>query len=614
MRKTEGGSLRNSELGAIAVTEDGEWDSDMERVGDNNDDVDEYAYGKEEIDYYRGRRASDDTIDSSDDEHCKRVGLCGSPLEPLDDDSSCDWNSSNNNNNSSKTTSSSKGAGQKVEVSTANWQLDDDAAADNDDTNAVKAANRPQQRQQRANTTDIAVSSAESTRSDSVQMTLDEMRIAFLCDSATPSVSDGLVASRRTSSSASAAHIAAAKQQQQQYARRRSSSTSSASQSHADTSKGGTAWRHDALLHALQSDASIDVSISSSMNDDTDICSNRSCSSHSDSQQSITSTATVAAGKGATSTGNSSRTPTIVRSADATKLQQADTAKQTQQQQQRPHIHSTANTASTTSAAAAANSTHSTQQQTVQQMQQLHSAVPIQKQTVTATSIGMQNNTAATTTSATTAAHLAQPTESSHQNDIAADTTDAICSSSSVKPSAIRAGAKLWQCASNALQLSTSQHSTNDNSINSSRSRRSSLQQQQQQSATAATTAAAAVQHPNSNPCSPTRMNTVSSCNGSSTSPVTNAAATGAAVTSGTSLSTPTSPTGYISKHPTIELSYNELKGIGKLASSLGVDPYRREQHLSEAEFYSVFKCDRQAFYAMPKWRQLSKKKAALLF
>jgi trimeric autotransporter adhesin len=606
MRKTEGGSLRNSELGAIAVTEDGEWDSDMERVGD----ADEYAYSQEEIDYYRGRRASNDTIDSSDDEHRIKggVGLCGSPLEPLGDDgSSCDWSSSNDNG--------SKVTGQKVEVSTANWQLgDDNAAADSTSAITTTKQNGHQQKQQHANTTatTATASVAKHTHNDSAQMTADElmkqMRIAFLCDSATPSVSDGLVASsRRSSTSTSTAHIAVTKlkqQQQQQHSRRRSSSASSSStQAPADTTKGGTVWRHDALLHALQSDASIDVSIDSSVNDDTDICSNRSGSSHSDSQQSITSTATVAAGNGirSTTTGNTGAAES--RSADAIKLHTADTAKhvqQQQQQQQQQQPHSIATAASTL--AAAADSAQCAQQQTAQLIQPLDSKLLKQKHSVNAAAAGVQTNTAVAII-----ANPAQLAENSRRTSNAA--ADAICSSSAVKPSAIRGGGKLWQYATDALQLSASQHMATDRTINSSSSRRSSLQHQQQQLVTTAA-AAAAVAHPKSYPCSPTKMSSTS--NNSSTSATATTVTT--AVVCGNSLSTPTSPTGYISKHPTIELPYNELKGIGKPASSLGIDPYKREQHLSDAEFYAVFQCDRRAFYALPKWRQLSKKKAALLF
>eukprot|EP00953_Heterococcus_sp_UTEX-ZZ885_P037310 19175-Heterococcus_DN1.PRE.1 len=611
-RKTEGGSLRNSELGAIAVTEDGDWDSDMERVGD----TDEYAYGQEEIDYYRGRRASDDTIDSSDDEHRLKggVGLCGSPLEPLDDDSSsCDWSSSKN--------SGSTVAGQKVEVSTANWQLDDDNAADTAiATNTTKQTGH-QQKQQHANTTatTATATAANHTHNDSAQMTADElmmkqMRIAFLCDSATPSVSDGLVASRRTSTSASTAHIAATKlkqqQPQQQHSRRRSSSASSSStQAPADTSKGGTVWRHDVLLRALQSDASIDVSIDSSNNDDTDICSNRSGSSHSDSQQSITSTVTVAAGNGTRTTTVGIRAATDSRSADATKLHTGDIAKppqQQQQQQQQPH--STAPAAGTL--AAAADSTHCAKQQTVKLIQPLVSTITTQKHPVNAAAAVVQTNTVAVSVP-----KHAQPAENSRRtSNAAADATVIISSSSAVKPSAVRGGGKLWQCATDALQLSTSQHIATDRSIINSSSRRSSLQHQQQHPVTTATAAAAAAvaaaAHPKSYPCSPTRLSSIS--NVSSTSATVTAAAT--AMVSSNSLSTPTSPTGYIIKHPTIELPYNELKGIGKPASSLGIDPYKREQHLSENEFYTVFQCDRRAFYALPKWRQLSKKKAALLF
>lgn len=45
-----------------------------------------------------------------------------------------------------------------------------------------------------------------------------------------------------------------------------------------------------------------------------------------------------------------------------------------------------------------------------------------------------------------------------------------------------------------------------------------------------------------------------------------------------------------------------------------GVDPSRREEYLSEAEFQEVFKMDVAAFRALPKWKRTTLKKKASLF
>ena len=45
-----------------------------------------------------------------------------------------------------------------------------------------------------------------------------------------------------------------------------------------------------------------------------------------------------------------------------------------------------------------------------------------------------------------------------------------------------------------------------------------------------------------------------------------------------------------------------------------GVDPDRREEYLSEADFVAAFRLDRQAWAGLPRWRQVELKKGASLF
>ena len=45
-----------------------------------------------------------------------------------------------------------------------------------------------------------------------------------------------------------------------------------------------------------------------------------------------------------------------------------------------------------------------------------------------------------------------------------------------------------------------------------------------------------------------------------------------------------------------------------------GVDPDRRENYLSEADFVAAFRLDRQAWAGLPRWRQVELKKGASLF
>lgn len=45
-----------------------------------------------------------------------------------------------------------------------------------------------------------------------------------------------------------------------------------------------------------------------------------------------------------------------------------------------------------------------------------------------------------------------------------------------------------------------------------------------------------------------------------------------------------------------------------------GVDPDRREDYLSEADFVAAFRLDRQAWAGLPRWRQVELKKGASLF
>ncbi|KAG7318754.1 hypothetical protein KOW79_017228 [Hemibagrus wyckioides] len=55
---------------------------------------------------------------------------------------------------------------------------------------------------------------------------------------------------------------------------------------------------------------------------------------------------------------------------------------------------------------------------------------------------------------------------------------------------------------------------------------------------------------------------------------------------------------------------------INKSAEELpeGVDPARREKHLSDEDFFSVFQMSKDGFYALPQWRQLDMKKKHGLF
>jgi hypothetical protein len=45
-----------------------------------------------------------------------------------------------------------------------------------------------------------------------------------------------------------------------------------------------------------------------------------------------------------------------------------------------------------------------------------------------------------------------------------------------------------------------------------------------------------------------------------------------------------------------------------------GVDPTQKEEYLDNATFTTVFKMDRAAFRALPKWKRDAAKKAAGLF
>lgn len=63
--------------------------------------------------------------------------------------------------------------------------------------------------------------------------------------------------------------------------------------------------------------------------------------------------------------------------------------------------------------------------------------------------------------------------------------------------------------------------------------------------------------------------------------------------------------------HLGIVAAYDDLKAVPYPA---GVDPKRREAHLSLAEFHEVVGMDKAAFYGQPKWKQVQQKKKLHLF
>ncbi len=44
------------------------------------------------------------------------------------------------------------------------------------------------------------------------------------------------------------------------------------------------------------------------------------------------------------------------------------------------------------------------------------------------------------------------------------------------------------------------------------------------------------------------------------------------------------------------------------------VDPSRKEAYLSDSDFKDLFKMDREAFDALPQWKQVNMKKSLRLF
>lgn len=66
-----------------------------------------------------------------------------------------------------------------------------------------------------------------------------------------------------------------------------------------------------------------------------------------------------------------------------------------------------------------------------------------------------------------------------------------------------------------------------------------------------------------------------------------------------------------IDGHLGVVACYEDLKAV---PYPDGVDPKRREAHLSLAEFHEVVGMDKAAFYGQPKWKQVQQKKKLLLF
>ena len=55
-------------------------------------------------------------------------------------------------------------------------------------------------------------------------------------------------------------------------------------------------------------------------------------------------------------------------------------------------------------------------------------------------------------------------------------------------------------------------------------------------------------------------------------------------------------------------------EGLRSLNVQDGIDPTRREDYLTEAEFSSIFGMARDAFKALPQWKRTQKKKDVGLF
>lgn len=66
------------------------------------------------------------------------------------------------------------------------------------------------------------------------------------------------------------------------------------------------------------------------------------------------------------------------------------------------------------------------------------------------------------------------------------------------------------------------------------------------------------------------------------------------------------------SVYVSMQFPYDQLKAPGPYPS--GIDVLRRETYLSNEEFQQLFGMDQAAFAAMPKWKQVNKKKELGLF
>ena len=62
-------------------------------------------------------------------------------------------------------------------------------------------------------------------------------------------------------------------------------------------------------------------------------------------------------------------------------------------------------------------------------------------------------------------------------------------------------------------------------------------------------------------------------------------------------------------------IPYSKLKGISDITQlPPTVDPLHREESLSDQEFCEIFGMNKDSFYKLPTWKQVSKKKEKLLF
>ena len=66
-----------------------------------------------------------------------------------------------------------------------------------------------------------------------------------------------------------------------------------------------------------------------------------------------------------------------------------------------------------------------------------------------------------------------------------------------------------------------------------------------------------------------------------------------------------------------VEVSYARLRSDCNSPAQvrrLGVDPLRRERALSTPEFVGIFGVEKDEFFKLPRWKQESSKRHALLF